>query len=138
MSQVKDGDTVKVHYTGTLEDGTVFDSSDGRDPLEFTLGQGQLIAGFEKTVLGMTAGESRSVTIPAEEAYGPYRDEMVLAVPRSQFPPDMKPELGMQLQVGQDEQTMVVTITGVSDEEVTLDANHPLAGKALTFSIELQ
>jgi len=139
MSQVKDGDTVKVHYTGTLNDGTVFDSSEGRDPLEFTLGQGQLIPGFEKTVLGMASGESRTVTIPAEEAYGPYRDEMVLAVPRSQFPADMKPELGMQLQVGQDDgQGMVVTITGLSDEEVTLDANHPLAGKELTFTIQLQ
>jgi peptidylprolyl isomerase len=139
MSQVKDGDTVKVHYTGTLEDGTVFDSSEGRDPLEFTLGQGQLIGGFEKTVLGMTAGESRTVNIPAEEAYGPYRDEMVLAVPRSQFPPDMSPEPGMQMQVGQDDgQGMMVTITQITDEEVTLDANHPLAGKTLTFAIRLQ
>ncbi|WP_432822634.1 FKBP-type peptidyl-prolyl cis-trans isomerase [Trichloromonas sp.] len=139
MSQVKDGDTVKVHYTGTLEDGTVFDSSEGRDPLEFTLGQGQLIAGFEKTVLGMTAGESRTVKIPAEEAYGPYRDEMVLAVPRSQFPPDMSPEKGMQLQVGENEgQGMLVTITEITDEEVTLDANHPLAGKELSFTIQLQ
>jgi FKBP-type peptidyl-prolyl cis-trans isomerase 2 len=139
MSQVKDGDTVKVHYTGTLEDGSVFDSSEGRDPLEFILGQGQLIAGFEKTVLGMTAGESRTVKIPAEEAYGPYRDEMVLAVPRSQFPPDMNPEPGLQLQVGQDDdQEMLVTITKITDDEVTLDANHPLAGKELTFTIELQ
>jgi len=139
MSQVKDGDTVKVHYTGTLEDGTVFDSSEGRDPLEFTLGEGQLIPGFEKTVLGMTAGESRTVNIPAGEAYGPYRDEMVLAVPRSQFPPDMAPEPGMQLQVGQDDdQGMLVTITRITDEEVTLDANHPLAGKDLTFTIQLQ
>ncbi len=139
MSQVKDGDTVKVHYTGTLEDGSVFDSSEGRDPLEFTLGQGQLIAGFEKTVLGMTAGESRTVKIPAEEAYGPYRDEMVLAVPRSQFPPDMNPEPGLQLQVGQDdEHKMLVTITKITDDEITLDANHPLAGKELTFSIQLQ
>lgn len=139
MSQVKDGDTVKVHYTGTLEDGTVFDSSEGRDPLEFTLGQGQLIAGFEKTVFGMTAGESRTVNIPAEEAYGPYREEMVLAVPRSQFPPDMSPEPGMQLQVGQDDgEGMLVTITNITDAEVTLDANHPLAGKNLTFTIQLQ
>jgi peptidylprolyl isomerase len=138
MIAAKDGDTVKVHYTGTLADGTVFDSSRERDPLEFTLGQGQLIPGFEKTVLGMTAGESRTVTIPADEAYGPYRDEMVLAVPRSQFPPNVTPELGMQLQVGQDEQAMTVMITNISDEEVTLDANHPLAGQDLTFTIELQ
>ncbi len=139
MSQVKDGDTVKVHYTGTLEDGTVFDSSEGRDPLEFTLGQGQLIPGFEKTVLGMTSGEARTVTIPAEDAYGPYRDEMILAVPCEQLPADMKPEVGMQMQVGQEEgQGMVVTIIKITDKEVTLDANHPLAGKSLTFNIQLQ
>jgi peptidylprolyl isomerase len=106
-----------------------------------------LIGGFEKTVIGMTVGESRTVNVPAEEAYGPYRDEMVLAVPRSQFPPDMSPEPGMQLQVGQGEgqdegqeegQGMMVTITKITDDEVTLDANHPLAGKALIFAIQLQ
>ncbi len=139
MSQVKDGATVKVHYTGTLEDGTVFDSSREREPMEFTLGQGQLIPGFEKAVLGMTVGESRTVTIPADEAYGPVRDEMHLQVPRDQFPADMVPELGMQLQVGQAEgQGMVVVITEISDEQITLDANHPLAGKDLTFEIALE
>ncbi len=138
MSQVKDGDTVKVHYTGTLEDGTVFDTSREREPMEFTLGQGQLIPGFEKAVLGMSVGESCNVNIPADEAYGPVRDEMHLQVPRDQFPEDMEPELGMQLQVGQAEgQGMVVVITEISDEQITLDANHPLAGKDLTFDIEL-
>ena len=139
MSQVKNGDTVKVHYTGTLADGTVFDSSLEREPLEFTLGEGQLIPGFEKTVLGMSAGESRTVTIPAEEAYGPYREEMVLEVPRTQPPPDMQPQVGMQLQVGEEQgEGMLVQITQVSDSNITLDANHPLAGKDLTFNIQLQ
>jgi peptidylprolyl isomerase len=139
MSQVKNGDTVKVHYTGTLADGTVFDSSLEREPLEFTLGEGQLIPGFEKTVLGMSAGESRTVTIPAEEAYGPYREEMVLEVPRTQLPADMQPQVGMQLQVGEEQgEGMVVQITQVSDTNITLDANHPLAGKDLTFNIQLQ
>ena len=139
MSQVKNGDTVKVHYTGTLADGTVFDSSLEREPLEFTLGAGQLIPGFEKTVLGMSAGESRTVTIPAEEAYGPYREEMVLEVPRTQLPADMQPQVGMQLQVGEEQgEGMVVQITQVSDTNITLDANHPLAGKDLTFNIQLQ
>lgn len=139
MSQVKNGDTVKVHYTGTLADGTVFDSSLEREPLEFTLGEGQLIPGFEKTVLGMSAGESRTVTIPAEEAYGPYREEMVLEVPRTQLPADMEPQVGMQLQIGEEQgEGMVVQITQVSDSNITLDANHPLAGKDLTFNIQLQ
>jgi peptidylprolyl isomerase len=139
MSQVKNGDTVKVHYTGTLEDGTVFDSSLEREPLEFTLGEGQLIPGFEKTVLGMSVGESRTVTIPAEEAYGPYREEMVLEVPRTQLPADMQPQVGMQLQVGEEQgEGMLVQITQVTDAHITLDANHPLAGKDLTFNIQLQ
>lgn len=139
MSQVKNGDTVKVHYTGTLADGTVFDSSLEREPLEFTLGEGQLIPGFEKTVLGMSAGESRTVIIPAEEAYGPYREEMVLEVPRTQLPADMQPQVGMQLQIGEEQgEGMLVQITQVSDSNITLDANHPLAGKDLTFNIQLQ
>lgn len=139
MSQVKNGDTVKVHYTGTLADGTVFDSSLEREPLEFTLGEGQLIPGFEKTVLGMSAGELRTVTIPAEEAYGPYREEMVLEVPRTQLPADMQPQVGMQLQIGEEQgDGMLVQIATVTDAHITLDANHPLAGKDLIFSIELQ
>ncbi len=137
MSQAKNGDTVKVHYKGTLEDGTVFDSSEGRDPLEFDLGSGQLIAGFEAAVSGMTAGETCNIAIDSEEAYGPYRPDMVMNVPRSQLPSDLSPEVGMRLQAGQGEEQFVVTIIEVKDTEVTLDANHPLAGKNLKFEITL-
>ncbi len=137
MSQAKNGDTVKVHYKGTLQDGTVFDSSEGRDPLEFDLGSGQLIAGFEAAVDGMSAGETCEVDIGFAEAYGPHREDMVMNVPRSQLPADMEPEVGMRLQAGQDEQQFVVTITGVAGDEVTLDANHPLAGQDLKFEITL-
>lgn len=137
MSQAKNGDTVKVHYKGTLEDGTVFDSSEGRDPLEFDLGSGQLIAGFEAAVDGMKAGETCSVNIESADAYGPRRDDMVMNVPRSQLPDDMQPEVGMRLQAGQGEEQFVVTITSVQEDAVTLDANHPLAGKDLTFEITL-
>ena len=137
MSKAKNGDTVKVHYKGTLKDGTVFDSSEGRDPLEFDLGSGQLIPGFESAVDGMAAGETCNININAEEAYGPRREEMVMDVPRSQLPPEMQPEIGMQLQAGQGEEQLVVQITDVQDDTVTLDANHPLAGKDLNFEITL-
>ncbi|NIA20666.1 MAG: peptidylprolyl isomerase [Anaerolineaceae bacterium] len=138
MASVKDGDTVKVHYTGKLDDGTVFDSSVGGDPLEFTMGQGQLIEGFESTVLGMGVGESRTATMAAEQAYGPRHDDLLLTVPREELPPGLQPEVGRQLRSEQDDgQEMVMTVTGVSETEVTLDANHPLAGQALTFEIEL-
>jgi peptidylprolyl isomerase len=134
----KDGDTVKVHYTGTLEDGTVFDTSLERDPLEFTLGQGQLIPGFEQAVTGMKVGESKTVNIPADQAYGPHRDELVLEMERSQFPEDIDPEVGQRLQMQQtDGGIVIVTVTDVSETTVTIDANHILAGKNLTFEIEL-
>lgn len=137
-AQAKDGDTVKVNYTGMLADGTVFDTSEGREPLEFTLGQGQLLPGFEKTVIGMKAGESKTVNIPADEAYGPYRDDLVLVMGRDQLPEDLDPEVGQQLQATQpDGSTIVVTVTAVTETTVTVDANHPLAGKDLTFKIEL-
>ncbi|HSJ08634.1 MAG TPA: peptidylprolyl isomerase [Longimicrobiales bacterium] len=135
--KAKQGDTVQVHYTGTLDDGRVFDSSEGRDPLEFTLGSGQVIKGFDAAVEGMSPGDSRLVTIPAEEAYGARRDDLVAVVERSQFPDDMDPEVGQQLQVSQDGQTYVVTVTDVDVESVTLDANHPLAGQNLTFELQL-
>jgi peptidylprolyl isomerase len=131
------GDTVKVHYTGSLTDGSVFDSSDGRDPLEVTLGQGQLIAGFEKALLGMTVGDEKEVTIPADEAYGPYRDEMVLFADNDAIPPDMEVAVGQQVQLRQGEGAVVATVTDVTDDGITLDANHPLAGKDLVFAIEL-
>jgi FKBP-type peptidyl-prolyl cis-trans isomerase 2 len=138
MAQAKKGDTVRIHYTGKLEDGTVFDTSDGREPLELTLGEGQVIPGFEEAVLGMNASDSKTTTIPSAEAYGPHRNEMVVEVDRGQFPPDITPEVGQQLQMQRpDGQKMVVAVTEVSESSVTLDANHPLAGKDLTFDIEL-
>ena len=138
MAYAKDGDTVKVHYTGKLEDGTVFDSSTDREPLEFTLGRGEVIAGFEEIVVGMQPDESKSATLPPEKAYGPHRPEMVVTVDKERFPKDLNPEVGQQLQMRQAEgQTIVVAVTGVSESNVTLDANHPLAGKDLTFDVQL-
>ncbi|RME11500.1 MAG: peptidylprolyl isomerase [Ardenticatenia bacterium] len=138
MSKVQKGDTVRVHYTGKLDDGTVFDSSEGREPLEFTVGAEQVIPGFEQAVEGMEEGETRSVTIPANEAYGEHREDLVVVIPRNQLPPDIEPEIGMQLQVREPTgQSFVVTVTAFDDETVTLDANHPLAGKDLTFDIEV-
>lgn len=137
MSQAKNGDTVRVHYKGILQDGTVFDSSEGREPLEFALGSGQLIAGFEAAVDGMRAGETCEVEIASTDAYGPHREDMVMNVPRTQLPADLTPEVGMRLQAGEEEQQFVVTVTGVEDDQVTLDANHPLAGHDLKFQITL-
>lgn len=138
MSKVKEGDTVKVHYTGTLTDGTVFDTSAEREPLEFTLGQGQLIPGFEKAVVGMTVGDSTEVEIPSDDAYGESREDLVISVPKDQLPDDVEPQVGMQLQVNQqDGQPIPVRITEVGEENLTLDANHPLAGQDLKFEIEL-
>ncbi len=134
----KKGDTVKVHYTGTLEDGTVFDSSREREPLQFTIGGGQLIPGFEETVIGMIPGESRNTKILAAEAYGSYREDLVLEVDRDRFPPEMRPEVGLQLEVRRpDGLTQMFMITDTSESSVTLDANHPLAGRDLFFDIEL-
>lgn len=138
MANAQEGDTVHIHYTGRLDDGTVFDSSRDRDPLSFTLGSGQVIKGFDAAVSGMSVGESKTATISPESAYGPRRDELQLTYPREQFPDDMQPEVGqmLQMQTG-DGQTFQVQVTEVSDETVGLDANHPLAGKELTFDIEL-
>lgn len=138
MSQAKPGSTVKIHYTGTLEDGTEFDSSAGREPLEFALGSGQVIAGFDTAVDGMTVGNSKTVTIPPGEAYGERHDQLVQEVPKSALPEEMKPEVGMQLQSqSPDGQIMNLVVTDIAEEAITVDANHPLAGKALTFAIEL-
>ena len=138
MSEAKNGDSVKIHYTGTLDDGSVFDSSAGRDPLEFTLGSGQVIPGFEEAVLGMKTGESKKVTIPMDKAYGPRNEAMVIQAPRDQVPPEINPEVGQQLQMsGPDGQMVIVRVIEVTDDVVTLDANPPLAGKDLTFEIEL-
>lgn len=138
MGQAKSGDTVKIHYTGTLEDGTEFDSSAGREPLEFTLGSGQVIAGFDNAVDGMAKGDSKTVTIAAEDAYGERHDQLIQEVPKSALPDEMEPAIGMQLQSqSPDGQVMNMTVTEVADETITVDANHPLAGKPLTFAIEL-
>ncbi|MFN6944964.1 MAG: peptidylprolyl isomerase [Cytophagaceae bacterium] len=138
MSQAKKGDTVKVHYTGKLKDGNVFDSSANREPLQFTLGEGKVIPGFEDAVLGMNVGDKETVEIPSEQAYGEKREDMVISVPLTEVPQDIKPEVGMQLSVQQqDGQQVPVMITAVTEEEVKLDANHPLAGEDLIFDIEL-
>lgn len=136
---VKTGDKVKVHYKGTLTDGTVFDNSEGREPLEFTVGKGEVISGFEKAVDGMSVGQSKTVTISPDEAYGPHSDDNVLQVPKSQIPPDMKPKVGDMLQVSQPNRNPIpTTVIEVSNNSITLDANHPLAGKDLTFEIKLE
>jgi len=138
MSQAKNGDTVKVHYTGKLDDGTVFDTSVGRDPLIFMLGTGQLIPGFEEAIIGMSSGDNKTILIPSDKAYGPHRKEMVVAVAKNQFPEDIKLNLGEQLELTQsDDKVIIVTILEISDSAVTLDANHPLAGKDLTFDVQL-
>jgi len=138
MAQAKNGDTVKVHYTGKLDDGSEFDTSIGQDPLEFTLGEGMVIPGFEEIVLGMEPDETKTATIPADKAYGPHNKEMVMEVDRSQFPPDVAPEVGQELQMRRpDGQTIVIVVTEVSESTVTLDANHPMADKDLTFEIQL-
>lgn len=137
MEQARDGDTVRVHYTGSLADGSIFDSSRGRDPLEFTLGAGRVIAGFDEAVTGMKPGDERQVTIPPDQAYGEHRDELVFEIPRAQFPPDMPPEVGLEVQLSRGGQRAKVRIAEVTEEIVRLDANHPLAGKALIFDLEL-
>ena len=138
MSQAKSGDTVKIHYKGTLDDGTEFDSSAGRDPLEFEVGGGQVIPGFDRAVEGMSVGENKSVRIEPGDAYGPRHEQLVQDVPRSDLPEDMNPEVGMALQSqSPDGQLMVLAVTAVTEESITVDANHPLAGQALNFDIEL-
>jgi len=138
MAQAKNGDIVTVHYTGKLEDGTVFDSSVNRDPVQFTLGEGLLIPGFERAVLGMSPGESKTAEVPADQAYGSHREEMVVEIDRQEFPPDFQPEVGQQLSIPQSDGRMIrLIVTAVSEQKVTLDANHPLAGRDLTFDIQL-
>lgn len=137
MTTAAHGDTVKVHYTGTLDDGTVFDSSAGRDPIEFTIGSETVIPGFESAVVGLAVGEKTTVVIGPEDAYGVRADEKVLVVDRSWLPAEPEPSVGMMLQGNTPEGTVVFMITAVEEGQVTLDGNHPLAGKQLTFEIEL-
>jgi peptidylprolyl isomerase len=138
MTTVKQGDTVHIHYTGTLEDGVVFDSSAGREPLSFTIGSGQVIPGFEEAIMGMAVNETKNVTIPVDKAYGPRNEELVLTVPRDQVPPDLNPEVGQKLQMqGPGNSPVVVEVTEVAETHIRLDANPPLAGKELIFDIEL-
>jgi peptidylprolyl isomerase len=137
-AQAKNGDVVQVDYTGTLENGTVFDTSEGGEPLEFTLGEGKMIPKFEEAVLGMKIGESKTFTILAEDAYGPYRDDMVRVINREELTNIPNPEVGQQLYGSQTDGTTITgTITNVTDTTVTVDFNPPLAGKNLTFEIKL-
>lgn len=138
MSKVKDGDTVKVHYTGKLENGDVFDSSRESEPFEFKVGNKAVIPGFEKGVVGMEVGDTKSLEIPPEEAYGAKQDQLVVEVNRSEFPADITPTIGQRLQIRQQEgNPIIVTVTALTEESVTLDANHPLAGYTLFFDVEL-
>ena len=138
MATVNDGDTVKVHYTGKLENDVVFDTSNEHEPLQFTIGDGRVIPGFEEAVVGMEPGESKTANIPADQAYGPYHEEMVRALDRNQLPPDIELEVGQHLESRSEEgQSFIVTVIDISGSTVTLDANHPLAGKDLSFDIEL-
>jgi FKBP-type peptidyl-prolyl cis-trans isomerase 2 len=138
MTEVKPGDKVRIHYTGTLEDGTTFDSSEGRDPLEFTVGSGEIIPGLDNALPGMSTGETKTVEVPCADAYGERNPDAMQAIPRAQVPDNIPLEIGTRLQLQTPQgQVMPVTVTEVSEEEVVLDANHPLAGQDLTFAIEL-
>ena len=138
MAKAKNGDTVKVHYTGKLEDGTVFDSSESREPIKFTIGEGNVIPGFEEAVVGMSPGESKTEKVPADQAFGPYREELVVEVDRERMPGGGDPKVGQRLRVDKTDGGITeVLVTGVTESKVTLDANHPLAGNDLVFDIQL-
>jgi peptidylprolyl isomerase len=134
----KNGDTVRVHYTGKLENGTEFDSSIEGDPLEFKIGEGKVIPGFERGVVDMEPGDTKTITIEAENAYGDRHEEMVISVDRKDLPGELKPEVGERLEMTQGEHTFQVTVQEVTDEAITLDGNHPLAGETLIFDLELK
>ncbi|HEV3252241.1 MAG TPA: peptidylprolyl isomerase [Puia sp.] len=138
MQLVKAGDTVKVHYNGRLTDGTVFDSSEGREPFQFEVGKGEVIKGFDEGVLGMKVGDKKTVQIPVEDAYGPEDPKMIMDFPIDRFPKDMKPEVGMQLNMTNSSgDNFPVIIAELKGDTVILDANHPLAGEDLVFELEL-
>jgi len=138
MSLVKENDTVKVHYTGKLADGQVFDSSEGKEPIEFTLGQGQLIPGFEKGLIDMKLNEKKTINIPKDEAYGDSREDLIQEVQKSELPEEIKPEVGMGLvSKSQDGREMNLVVAEVKEESIVVDGNHPLAGKDLIFDLEV-
>ncbi|MBT9439763.1 MAG: peptidylprolyl isomerase [Desulfobacterales bacterium] len=138
MAQVQDGDTVMVHYTGKLDNGTVFDTTTNRDPLQFRIGEGQIIPRFEQAMIGMEPGEAKIIEISADEAYGLHYDELILTVDRNVFSKDAQPEVGRQFEVHRpDSQSIVAMVTDVTESGATLDANHPLAGKDLIFDVQL-
>jgi FKBP-type peptidyl-prolyl cis-trans isomerase 2 len=138
MDQVKSGDTVKVHYHGKLTDGTTFDSSEGREPLEFEVGSGAVIAGFDSGVTGMKVGDKKTIQIPVDDAYGQKQEDLLMEFPRDRFPSDMVPEIGMQLNMSNGQgQNFPVVVREVRDDVVVLDANHPLSGEDLVFDLEL-
>ena len=138
MSEAKSGDTVRINYTGKLTDGTQFDSSEGREPLEFQVGSGQIIPGLDREVEGMKVGDKQTVTVAAEEAYGPHDPAKVQKVPRDALPPELEPQEGMQLQAQTPQGGQVTLfVTAIEEQEITVDANHPLAGKDLIFEIEM-
>lgn len=138
MAKAKEGDNVKVNYTLTLDNKTVIEKTDETKPFEFAINTGKIIPGFEQAVIGMSPGETKSVKIPSKEAYGEHREELIMKVDRKDLPKDLDPQLGQQLRLESDKhQPFMVTVTGTSDSEVILDANHPLAGKNLNFEIEL-
>ena len=138
MDEARQGDTVRVHYTGELDDGTIFDSSDGKEPLEFTIGKQEVIPGFETAMVAMRTGEVKREVIPMSQAYGARNEEMVLHAKHEDFPDTMTPETGQQLNLKvSDEQTITVAVVDVTEDAVILDANHPLAGQDLTFNLEL-
>ncbi|GEP91941.1 peptidylprolyl isomerase [Chitinophaga terrae (ex Kim and Jung 2007)] len=138
MQTVKNGDTVKVHYHGRLTNGTTFDSSEGRDPLEFKVGAGMVIKGFENGVLEMKVGDKKTIHIPVDQAYGPKSEEMIIEFPKENMPPDMNPQIGDELQMSNPQgQVFLVKVVGISDAAITLDANHALAGEDLIFDLEL-
>ena len=137
MSKATNGSKVRVHYTGTLTTGETFDSSKGREPLEFTVGAGMMIQGFDAAVNGMEVGESKKAEIPAAEAYGEKREDLIITFTKDKLPPDLNPEVGMQLSMSNGDRQMPVTIVDVTEEAIVIDANHELAGKDLVFEIEL-
>ncbi|MBN2682700.1 MAG: peptidylprolyl isomerase [Bacteroidales bacterium] len=138
MKEVQDKNTVSVHYTGKFTDGTIFDSSESREPLTFTVGEGNLIPGFEGAVVGMKVDESKTVSIPFNQAYGPSSPDLIMSVPRAQLPAEIMPEVGMELMAsGEEGQQQVVVITEVTENEIKVDYNHPLAGRDLVFDIRV-